>query len=342
MRKMLSESLLLSFLEVGKPQLNRLLAQKRVVPALKKGRRVFYSEEDVLRLLPVSDYETFNILAMARAVFRLQAGAIAMAQKHFDYRPQFSQLFAEWRQCMDAGAQYRRIFFRRWGRIIDAFVRDEDFDFAVDCRTLLNLSEMRVVTAWFVAAACPLFKPSKEAMAQQRVFEAKLATQSDEYLHLVKGWKKYVEDFVGWRRVRSKCNDTDIPQDIRENVRREFEKRKAAFKLPPFRDDMAAYAGLSRMQVYRSLKCIWKKLAQRPDLREKITQRKIGEPDVQDGQRCPACNSIVTDEMDNCPNPKCGFNLYFAEFTAPRKTGGKKPVGTADPTNTYAEMDRRE
>ncbi len=96
MDNLLSKKALLEFLGVSDRQLRRLIAAKKLRPATKRGRQPLFRADDAMRLLPVSDYELWQVLALVRAVFRLKAGEAGMAQKHMAYQPQFGQCFSEW------------------------------------------------------------------------------------------------------------------------------------------------------------------------------------------------------------------------------------------------------
>ena len=117
------------------------------------------------------------------------------------------------------------------------------------------------------------------------------------------GWKRYADDFEGWRSARGDKWGLDIPRDLRADVRREASKRAAAFKLPPFRLDVAHFAGLSKMQTYRILKRIKAKLSA-PRKPQKNSTRATAVTKRPASLACPECGGVVTVEMDACPECK--------------------------------------
>lgn len=219
-----------------------------------------------------------------------------MAQIHKDYRPQYAQFFEEWRAVEGGSASDRDIFFARWDKTMMR-AAGEDFAFADACVAKFSESEVHVLTAWLAAASCPRFEVAPHLEAGRRRYEASLSLAGLSPL-LVTEWKRFASDYDGWRSVRRGTGGTDIPRDLRTQVKREALKRAAAFKLPPFREDIAYYAGLSRMHAYRVLKRIEAKNSPKPEQRRRETSRDMARDA---GLSCPACGAGVGEDAGSCP-----------------------------------------
>ena len=307
MDKLLSVKELRQFLGVSDRELRRLIAEKRLRPARRHGGRAYFRAEDAIvvgarKASPAARVDRRDVLAFAHAVLRLQVGAAGMAQKHKEYRPQYAQLFDEWRVAAESSEGQRSLFFERWDKNLTGIPRKEDVDFAAECDAKLSASEIRVLTAWYAAAACPWLQSAPIAKAARREFEFDLQFAELPPL-LVTGWKRYADDFEGWRSARGDKWGLDIPRDLRDDVKREAARRAAAFRLPPFREDVAHYAGLSRMQTYRILKRIKAKLSA-PRKPQKGPPGAAAATKRPSSLVCPECGVAVAEDLDTCP--ECG------------------------------------
>lgn len=304
MGKMLSLIELRNFLGLTAREMRRLLARNWLRPAYRRGGRPYFRAEDAIAVAgrlssPPPPLDRRDVLAVAHAVLRLQAGVAGMTQIHKDYRPQYAQFFEEWRAAAEASASDREVFFARWDKTMMR-AGDEDFAFADRCMARFSESEVHVLTAWFAAASCPRFEVAPHLEAGRRRYEASLSLAGLSPV-LVTEWKRFALDFDGWRGVRRGVGGTDIPHDLRVQVKRESEKRTAAFKMPPFREDVAYYAGLSRMHTYRMLKRIEAKNAPKSEQRKRELS---SDTSREAGLSCPACGVGVGEEVGSCP--ECG------------------------------------
>lgn len=305
MGKTLSLIELREFLGLTARETGRLLARNWLRPVFRRAGRPYFSAEDAIavgRRLASSPsiLDRRDVLAVAHAVLRLQAGAAGMAQIHKDYRPQYAQFFEEWRAAAEGSASDREVFFTRWEKTMTR-AGDEDFAFADRCIARLSELEVHVLTAWFAAASCPRFEATPLLEAGRRRYEAALSLAGLSPL-LVTEWKRFASDFYGWRSALRGTEGTDIPRDLRIQAGRESAKRAAAFKTPPFRDDVAHYAGLSRMHTYRILKRIEAKNNPKSGTRKRPAAAK--DAAKEEGVTCPGCGAVAGEEVSSCP--ECG------------------------------------
>lgn len=300
MGKTLSLIELREFLGLTAREMRRLLARKWLRPVFRRAGRPYFSAEDAIAAgrriaSPSSRLDRRDVLAVAHAVLRLRAGAAGMEQIHKNYRPQYAQFFEEWRAVAEGSASDREVFFARWDKTMMR-AGDEDFAFADQCMDQLSEPEVQVLTACYAAAACPRFRSEPIARAMRRRFEIDLQSAGLS-LEEVMLWKLFADDFEAWRRMCKGKRGVDIPRDLRADVKREVAKRVAAFKRPPFRDDVAYYAGLSRMQTYRILKRIETKNTPKSGPHKRPAAKK-------GGVTCTGCGAVAGEAVSSCP--ECG------------------------------------
>ena len=71
MDKTMTRKAFLDFVGVTDRHLRRLVSEKKVRPAIKRGHKVLFFVEDALRLAPMSRFDVERVLAFAVAVYRL-------------------------------------------------------------------------------------------------------------------------------------------------------------------------------------------------------------------------------------------------------------------------------